>query len=82
MALNPHLYGNGMPVAFVNEMFVLIRDGIEFEINNIHGANGGTVKAKGRVFLSNVRILYVHDEKFHQPVFHCNNIIWMRRARK
>ncbi|KAM0051149.1 putative WW domain-binding protein [Helianthus debilis subsp. tardiflorus] len=92
MALNPHLYGNGMPVAFVNEMFVLIRDGIEFEINNIHGANGGTVKAKGRVFLSNVRIvlvadkptqiftafdmplLYVHDEKFHQPVFHCNNI--------
>ncbi|KAJ0611372.1 hypothetical protein HanRHA438_Chr01g0018881 [Helianthus annuus] len=38
MALNPHLYGNGMPVAFVNEMFVLIRDGIEFEINNIHGS--------------------------------------------
>ncbi|XP_076922359.1 uncharacterized protein LOC143584128 [Bidens hawaiensis] len=92
MALNPHLYGNGMPVAFVNEMFVLIRDGIDFEINNIHGANGGTVKAKGRIFLSNVRIvlvsdkptqiftafdmplLYVHDEKFHQPVFHCNNI--------
>lgn len=37
MALNPQLYGNGMPVAFVNEMFVLIRDGIEFEINKIHG---------------------------------------------
>ncbi|KAL8215164.1 hypothetical protein R6Q57_004613 [Mikania cordata] len=92
MALNPHLYSNGMPVAFVNEMFVLIRDGIEFEITNIHGANGGSVKAKGRIFLSNVRmvlvadkptqiftafdmpLLYVHDEKFHQPVFHCNNI--------
>ncbi|PWA56594.1 PH domain-like protein [Artemisia annua] len=92
MALNPQLYGNGMPVAFVNEMFVLIRDGIEFEVNNIYGAHGGIVKAKGRIFLSNVRIvfvadkptqiftafdmplLYVHDEKFHQPVFHCNNI--------
>ncbi|GJS99652.1 stress-induced protein [Tanacetum coccineum] len=55
-------------------------------------AHGGTVKAKGKIFLSNVRmvfvadkptqiftafdmpLLYVHDEKFHQPVFHCNNI--------
>ncbi|PWA56922.1 PH domain-like protein [Artemisia annua] len=73
-------------------MFVLIRDGVEFEVNNIYGAHGGIVKAKGRIFLSNVRIvfvadkptqtftafdmplLYVHDEKFHQPVFHCNNI--------
>lgn len=93
MALNPQLYGNGMPVAFVNEMFVLIRDGIEFEINKIHGARGGTIKSKGKLFLSNVRmvfvadkpptdffyafdmpLLYVHDEKFNQPVFHCNNI--------
>ncbi|KAI3526339.1 hypothetical protein L1887_05589 [Cichorium endivia] len=93
MALNPHLYGNGMPVAFVNELFVLIRDGIDFEINNIHGARGGTIKAKGKIFLSNVRIvfvadkpptefftafdmplLYMHDEKFNQPIFHCNNI--------
>ncbi|KVI03695.1 uncharacterized protein LOC112513114 [Cynara cardunculus var. scolymus] len=92
MALNPHLYDNGMPVAFVNEMFVLIREGVEFEVSNIHGARGATVKAKGRIFLSNVRVvfvadkptqsftafdmplLYVHDEKFSQPVFHCNNI--------
>lgn len=37
MALNPNLYGNGMPVAFVNEMFVLIRDGVEFEVDKIPG---------------------------------------------
>ncbi|GKA26533.1 hypothetical protein Tco_0712642, partial [Tanacetum coccineum] len=62
MALNPQLYGNGMPVAFVNEMFVLIRDGIDFEVNNIYGAHGGTVKAKGKIFLSNVRMVFVADK--------------------
>ncbi|KAI3694956.1 hypothetical protein L1987_77942 [Smallanthus sonchifolius] len=92
MALNPNLYGNGMPVAFVNEMFVLIRDGVEFEVDKIPGAAGGTVKAKGKIYLSNIRmvfvadkptesftafdmpLLYVHGEKFNQPIFHCNNI--------
>lgn len=92
MALNPNLYDNGMPVAFVNEMFVLIRDGVEFEVDKIPGANGGIAKAKGKIYLSNVRmvfvadkptqnfvafdmpLLYVHGEKFNQPIFHCNNI--------
>lgn len=92
MALNPNLYGNGMPVAFVNEMFVLIRDGVEFEVDKIPGASGGIAKAKGKIYLSNVRmvfvadkptnnfiafdmpLLYVHGEKFNQPIFHCNNI--------
>ncbi|KAL7586742.1 UPF0664 stress-induced protein C29B12.11c [Lactuca sativa] len=92
MALNPNLYGNGMPVAFVNEMFVLIRDGVEFEVDKIPGAPGGMGKAKGKIYLSNVRmvfvadkptnnfiafdmpLLYVHGEKFNQPIFHCNNI--------
>ncbi|KAK9070762.1 hypothetical protein SSX86_011164 [Deinandra increscens subsp. villosa] len=92
MALNPNLYANGMPVAFVNEMFVLIRDGVEFEVDKIPGAAGGTAKAKGKIYLSNIRmvfvadkptenftafdmpLLYVHGEKFNQPIFHCNNI--------
>ncbi|KAJ0792286.1 putative WW domain-binding protein [Helianthus annuus] len=54
MALNPHLYGNGMPVAFVNEMFVLIRDGIEFEINNIHGSVSSFSSCFARSLILNV----------------------------
>lgn len=38
MALNPQLFPNGMPVAFVNELFVLARDGVEFEIDKIPGS--------------------------------------------
>lgn len=37
MALNPQLLPNGMPIAFVNEMFVLVRDGVEFEVDKIPG---------------------------------------------
>ncbi|XP_057773935.1 uncharacterized protein LOC130993176 isoform X1 [Salvia miltiorrhiza] len=92
MALNPQLFPNGMPVPFINEMFVLARDGVEFEIDKIPGTQGGTVKAKGTIYLSNIRmvfvakkpvgnlfafdmpLLHVHDEKFHQPIFYCNNI--------
>ncbi|PIN13978.1 WW domain binding protein WBP-2, contains GRAM domain [Handroanthus impetiginosus] len=92
MALNPQLFPNGMPVPFINEIFVLARDGVEFEIDKIPGAQGGNVKAKGTIYLSNIRmvfvankpvgnfvafdmpLLYVHDEKFNQPIFFCNNI--------
>ena len=35
MAVNPQLFPNGMPVPFVNEMFVLARDGVEFEVDKI-----------------------------------------------
>jgi hypothetical protein len=35
MALNPQLFPNGMPVPFVNEMFVLARDGVEFDVDKI-----------------------------------------------
>ncbi|RWW00044.1 hypothetical protein GW17_00037017 [Ensete ventricosum] len=38
MALNPQLFANGMPVPFVGEMFVLARDGVEFEIDKIVGS--------------------------------------------
>ncbi|CAN4105484.1 unnamed protein product [Withania somnifera] len=90
MAVNPQLFPNGMPVPFVNELFVLARDGVEFEVDKIPGA--GEVKAKGTVYLSNIRmvfvsikpvenfiafdmpLLYVHGEKFNQPIFFCNNI--------
>ncbi|XP_073146535.1 UPF0664 stress-induced protein C29B12.11c [Henckelia pumila] len=92
MALNPQLCPNALPVPFVHEMFVLARDGVEFEIDKIPGAQGGNVKTKGTVYLSNIRmvfvankpignffafdipLLYVHGEKFNQPIFHCNNI--------
>ncbi|CAL9761254.1 unnamed protein product [Musa acuminata subsp. burmannicoides] len=59
MALNPQLFANGMPVPFVGEMFVLARDGVEFEIDKIAGANGGHVKAKGTIYLSNIRMVFV-----------------------
>ncbi|WRX23053.1 hypothetical protein QQP08_015540 [Theobroma cacao] len=130
MALNPQLFQNGMPIPFTNEILVLVRDGVEFEVDKIPGSNGGRVKARGAIYLSNIRMvfvathpdgnffafdmplfpyspwvedldnvnegspvlkpkalvglsqnlafllrfLYVHDEKFNQPIFHCNNI--------
>ncbi|XP_054811855.1 UPF0664 stress-induced protein C29B12.11c [Prosopis cineraria] len=92
MALNPQLFPNGMPVPFVNEMFVLARDGVEFEVDKIPGNQGGHIKTKGTIYLSNIRmvfiakvpvgdfasfdmpLLYIHGEKFNQPIFHCNNI--------
>ncbi|XP_078433569.1 classical AGP protein [Wolffia australiana] len=95
MALNPELLSyTPMPVPFVNEMFVLTREGVEFEVDKIplHGGHGGKVKSRGTIFLSNIRmvfvatkpeggfvafdmpLLYVHDEKFNQPIFFCNNI--------
>ncbi|CAN1262276.1 UPF0664 stress-induced protein C29B12.11c [Linum perenne] len=92
MALNPQLLPNGMPLPFVNEMFVLARDGVEFNVDKIPGCRSNHVKARGIIYLSNIRmvfvaskpvgifgafdmpLLYVHGEKFNQPVFHCNNI--------
>ncbi|MFS7899762.1 hypothetical protein Hanom_Chr03g00270041 [Helianthus anomalus] len=62
MVLNPNLYPNEMPIAFVNEMFVLIRDGVEFEVDKIAGASGGTVKAKGKIYLPNIRMVFVADK--------------------
>ncbi|XP_074312290.1 UPF0664 stress-induced protein C29B12.11c [Silene latifolia] len=90
MAQNPQLFPNGMPVPFYAELFVLARDGVEFEVDKIPGS--GKVKAKGTIYLSNIRmvfvaakpvghffafdmpLLHVHGEKFNQPIFHCNNI--------
>lgn len=59
MALNPQLFPNGMPVPFVNEMFVLARDGVEFEVDKIPGSQGGRVKARGTIYLSNIRMVFV-----------------------
>ncbi|GJM98303.1 hypothetical protein PR202_ga15298 [Eleusine coracana subsp. coracana] len=82
MAENPQLFGNGMPVPFYGEMFVLSRDGVEFHVDKIPSAPSGHVKTKGTIYLSNIRmvfvaskpVLFVHGEKFNQPIFHCNNI--------
>ncbi|KAK8559321.1 hypothetical protein V6N13_098897 [Hibiscus sabdariffa] len=92
MALNPQLLPIGMPMAFTNEMFVLVRNGVEFEVDKIPGSQGGCVKAWGTIYLSNIRmvfvascpvgdffafdmpLLYVHGEKFNQPIFQCNSI--------
>lgn len=35
MALNPQLYENGSPVPFVDEMFILRRDAVDFEVDKI-----------------------------------------------
>ncbi|WJX93363.1 hypothetical protein P8452_74897 [Trifolium repens] len=61
MALNPQLFPNGMPVPFVNEIFVLARDGVEFDVDKIPtaGNHGGRLKAKGIIYLSNIRMVFV-----------------------
>lgn len=35
MALNPQLFGNSTPVPFVDEMFVLRRESVEFEVDKV-----------------------------------------------
>uniref|UniRef100_A0A5B7C5J6 Uncharacterized protein n=1 Tax=Davidia involucrata TaxID=16924 RepID=A0A5B7C5J6_DAVIN len=78
MALNPQLFPNGMPVPFVNEMFVLARDGVEFEVDKIPGAYGGKVRAKGTIYLSNIRMVFVANKPvgifaaFDMPLLHVN----------
>ncbi|KAI4295232.1 hypothetical protein L6164_035299 [Bauhinia variegata] len=59
MALNPQLFLNGMPVPFFTEMFVLARDGVEFEVDKIPGTHGDHVKTKGTIYLSNIRMVFV-----------------------
>ncbi|XP_042497796.1 UPF0664 stress-induced protein C29B12.11c [Macadamia integrifolia] len=76
MAVNPQLFPNGMPVPFVNEIFVLARDGVEFEIDKIPGTHGGNVCAKGTIYLSNVRMVFVANKPvggftaFDMPLLH------------
>ncbi|KAL3691918.1 hypothetical protein R1sor_005569 [Riccia sorocarpa] len=92
MALNPQLFPNGTPVPFMNEMFVLTRDSVEIQVENVPDAPGGKFVAKGALTISNVRIvfvadkpvgnlaafdlplLYIHEEKFNQPIFFANNL--------
>lgn len=92
MAVNPQLFQNGMPVPFTNELFVLAREAVDFEVDKIPEAPGGKVYTRGTIYLSNVRmvfvankpvgafvafdlpLLYIHGEKFNQPIFFCNNI--------
>ncbi|ESW28284.1 hypothetical protein PHAVU_003G274200 [Phaseolus vulgaris] len=77
MALNPQLFPNGMPVPFVSEMFVLARDGVEFDIDKIPASgHGGHLKTKGIVYLSNIRMVFVakspvgHFTAFDMPLLY------------
>lgn len=92
MAINPPLLPNGMPVPFDNELFLLTRPNVEFEIDKIPDVPGGKVSTKGTLYLSNIRLvfvankpvgnfyamdmplLYLHEERFNQPIFFANNI--------
>ncbi|KAL9261636.1 UPF0664 stress-induced protein C29B12.11c-like protein [Drosera capensis] len=62
MALNPQLFANGMPVPFVNELFVLARHGVEFEVDKIPGSHSGKFKARGTIYLSNIRMVFVAEK--------------------
>eukprot|EP01018_Ginkgo_biloba_P017629 Gb_02071 [translate_table: standard] len=62
MAVNPQLFGNGLPVPFFNELFVLAREAVEFEVDKIPEAPGGKVSAKGTIYLSNVRMVFVANK--------------------
>ncbi|KAG0561127.1 hypothetical protein M758_9G040400 [Ceratodon purpureus] len=92
MAVNPQLFENGTPVPFVEEIFVLRRDAVDFEADKIAEAPGSKLSGRGTVYLSNYRIVfvlnrpvdglqafdlplvYIHEEKFNQPIFFCNNL--------
>jgi len=92
MALNPQLFGNSTPVPFVDEMFVLRRESVEFEVDKVAEAPGSKFSGKGTAHLSNYRIvfvlskplgeirafdlplLFIHEERFNQPIFFCNNL--------
>ncbi|BBN13676.1 hypothetical protein MPTK1_6g05520 [Marchantia polymorpha subsp. ruderalis] len=91
MAVNPPLFGNGTPIPFVDEMFVLTRDSVEFNVDHPYSP-GSKFSAKGSLLISNFRVvfvatkpvgniaaydlplLYIHDEKFNQPILFCNNL--------
>ncbi|XP_078166974.1 UPF0664 stress-induced protein C29B12.11c-like [Carex rostrata] len=53
---------NVIPVAFGGEIFVLARDGVEFEIDKIPGVPSGHVKARGIIYLSNIRMVFVASQ--------------------
>ncbi|KAK4380517.1 hypothetical protein RND71_002379 [Anisodus tanguticus] len=57
MAVNPKIFPHEMPVPFLNELFVLACDGVDFEINNIPRL--GEVQVKGTIYLSNIRMVFV-----------------------
>jgi len=57
MALNPQLFPNGMPVPFVNEMFVLARDGVEFEVDKIP-ASGSVTNSSSFYRIDSVQSFY------------------------
>ncbi|PHT73869.1 hypothetical protein T459_21146 [Capsicum annuum] len=78
MALNPKVFPHGMPIPFLNELFVFAIDGVDFEIDNIPCL--GEVQAKGTIYLSNIRMVFVAKNPkdnfiaFDIPLLHISNI--------
>ncbi|KAJ7528369.1 hypothetical protein O6H91_15G000700 [Diphasiastrum complanatum] len=93
MAVNPQLFPNGLPMPFEGELFVLTREGVECQADKIPDIPGGSFSAKGKLYFSNVHLifvvdkpignlfvvdmplLFIHEERFNQPIFLCNNVL-------
>lgn len=59
MAVNPQLMPNGTPVPFVNEMMVLSREGVEFQVDKLPNLSGGKWSARGTLYLTSIRMVFV-----------------------
>ncbi|CDP18781.1 unnamed protein product [Coffea canephora] len=78
MALKPLVFPSRMPLPFLNEVFVLARHGVEFEVDKIPGAQGGHVKAKGIIYLSNIRMVFVANKPVEDfAVFDLPLVSWL-----
>eukprot|EP00252_Welwitschia_mirabilis_P011796 TRINITY_DN2621_c0_g1_i1.p1 TRINITY_DN2621_c0_g1~~TRINITY_DN2621_c0_g1_i1.p1 ORF type:complete len:228 (-),score=26.11 TRINITY_DN2621_c0_g1_i1:355-960(-) len=62
MALNPLLNDFRMPVPLFNEVLLLYREQVDFEVDNLNIAQGSKISARGTVYLSNVRIVFVANK--------------------
>lgn len=59
--MNPEVDGYGFPVPFSGEVLLLARGGVELHLNKIAQLGGNTWKARGRLYLSNVRMVFIAD---------------------
>eukprot|EP00246_Nothoceros_aenigmaticus_P010835 TRINITY_DN2772_c0_g1_i1.p1 TRINITY_DN2772_c0_g1~~TRINITY_DN2772_c0_g1_i1.p1 ORF type:complete len:201 (+),score=26.39 TRINITY_DN2772_c0_g1_i1:121-723(+) len=74
MAVNPQLLGDGLPVPFSNEFFVLTRDKVDFDVDKLADAPGGRLSRRGTIYLSTIRLVFVantsagHIHAFDMPL--------------
>lgn len=67
MAENPALDPQGLPVPFVSEVMVLMRQGIEFHVDHLPSLGGGKWAAKGTLYMSSVRMVFVASRPTPAP---------------